>query len=544
VRGAQAWNGADEQRLVLPVADRLGRKGARVELHRQRRGIGLEQVAHGLDGVGVEALHRLGAERQGLAHVMIECERSTDLAETAVLTVLKHRYLRCAPGCIGARHLRAARRRGSGPCNRRRRIAALTRPARHHEQHRLARDGGGVGRSRCHRDGRRCRSQRARSAQWDDLGGGEHGLLLARLALAIDAGDHALSRREGEHLRGLRQRRTLAEHLPGVEIAHHALLLGQVPLDRAGGLQFVVDALDQAALLGVAGPAGDHPGRRLRRGQQRRRRQPDVRREHARLGDGAVKDRGEAQIGIADHLGHDPLRHPVEPGRRIDHAAPDVVVGNQLLVVAVGQLRAATGELDEPVGAGSDLDLHVGQLAQAEVAQGRVAAGDAPLGGAVDVVLGLRLGGVEGLQRVGVVVAQHAGAVDRGGPILDGQRLHHVVVPAAHLLRRPAPQAVAGVQNVVLEILEVIVGCLGPFQIELGVGQEHALPIVRIGALQMPQRVKRELVMRAVGVGAVDNMEDEMHGAFPVSPEPIRGIVARQRRRVFRFGERVDSVGW
>jgi hypothetical protein len=90
-----------------------------------------------------------------------------------------------------------------------------------------------------------------------------------------------------------------------------------------------------------------------------------------------------------------------------------------------------------------------------------------------------------------------------------------VVVPAAHLLGRPAPIAVAGVQHVVLEVLELVVRRACPFQVETGMPQKEALPEVGIGALKVAQRIERQLVMRAAGMGGIDDMEHEVHGAFP-----------------------------
>jgi len=59
----------------------------------------------------------------------------------------------------------------------------------------------------------------------------------------------------------------------------------------------------------------------------------------------------------------------------------------------------------------------------------------------------------------------------------------------------------------VLEIFELVVGGLGPFQVELGVGQEHALPQVGIHAREVTQRVERQLVVRAPGVSSIDDAE-------------------------------------
>ena len=116
----------------------------------------------------------------------------------------------------------------------------------------------------------------------------------------------------------------------------------------------------------------------------------------------------------------DPLGHLVEAGRRIGHAALDIVVGDQLLVVAVRQSRrpgrpAAPASWDR---ARSHRRSRRTRLCRARTARRRP--GDAPLHGTVDVVFGLGLCGVEGLQRVRVVVAEHARAIDRRRPVLQG----------------------------------------------------------------------------------------------------------------------------
>ena len=298
-----------------------------------------------------------------------------------------------------------------------------------------------------------------------------------------------------------------------MQLAHGTVVLGEVLLDRAGGEQLVVHALDEAALLLVGDAPGDQLERHLRHGRKRSRRQRDVGRVHVRFLDGAAEHRGKAQCCVADQLGDEAARHAVEAGRRIDDAALDVVVRDQLLVLRVGLLGALAHELRQPVRPGRQIDVDVGELDLAQRPQLVVGLGDAPLDGAMDVVLGLRLGGVEGLQRVGVVVAEHAGAIDRRRPILLRQRLDQVIVPAAHLLRRAAPVAVARVQHVVLEVLELVVGRLRALQIELGVLEEQPLPHVDVHALEVPQRVEGELVMRARGMGGIDDAEEEVHGA-------------------------------
>ena len=66
-------------------------------------------------------------------------------------------------------------------------------------------------------------------------------------------------------------------------------------------------------------------------------------------------------------------------------------------------------------------------------------------------------------------------------------------------------------QNVVLEILEFVVGRLRSFDIELGVRQECALPQIVVRAFEVAQRIERQLVVRAFGVGGIDDAEEQVH---------------------------------
>ena len=81
-----------------------------------------------------------------------------------------------------------------------------------------------------------------------------------------------------------------------------------------------------------------------------------------RFFDGPAEHGGKAQRCVADQLGDEAARHAVEAGRRIDDAALDVVVSDQLLVLAVGLLGALADELDQPVRARLELDVDVGKL--------------------------------------------------------------------------------------------------------------------------------------------------------------------------------------
>ena len=80
-------------------------------------------------------------------------------------------------------------------------------------------------------------------------------------------------------------------------------------------------------------------------------------------------------------------------------------MGDQLLVVAVRHLGALAHELREPVRIARNVDLDPVELAFAEGVELVIGLGDAPLHRAMNVVLSLGLAGVEGMQRIGVVVA-------------------------------------------------------------------------------------------------------------------------------------------
>ena len=247
------------------------------------------------------------------------------------------------------------------------------------------------------------------------------------------------------------------------------------------------------------------------------RRQRNRGRRHAAFGKRALENAGEAGRGVDEKLGDERARGGIEAGGRIDDAAMNVVVGDELLVIAVGRLRPAADHLFQPGCARRHRDLDLRKPLAPEPCELVIGAADAPFGGAVDRVLGLGLRGVKGLDRVGVVVAQDAGRVGGIIPSLAAQRLEQPAVPLLRLFRRAAPIAVADVQNVVLEVLELLVRRLGAFEIDLGVLEEEVLPALGVGPSHEAQRIERELVMRAVGVGGVDDAVKKAHAGTPCS---------------------------
>ena len=71
MRAPELGDRAHEPRLVLPVGDGIGSDVADVELLRQRRRVGPDQVPDRLDAVCVEPIGRLRADR-GAVHPFVE----------------------------------------------------------------------------------------------------------------------------------------------------------------------------------------------------------------------------------------------------------------------------------------------------------------------------------------------------------------------------------------------------------------------------------------------------------------------------------------
>ncbi len=60
-------------------------------------------------------------------------------------------------------------------------------------------------------------------------------------------------------------------------------------------------------------------------------------------------------------------------------------------------------------------------------------------------------------------------------------------------------------QDVVLEVLEGVIGILRAFQVKLDMFQEKARPIFAIVTRHRVERIKRQLMMGAIGVRGIDN---------------------------------------
>ncbi len=127
----------------------------------------------------------------------------------------------------------------------------------------------------------------------------------------------------------------------------------------------------------------------------------------------------------------------------------------------------------------------------------------------------LTLSRMERLNRIGIIVRQHAERIGRLAPFLLTQRLDRLAIPFHRCVTSAAPFAVFNVQNVVLEILEIGIRRLGALE-QIGVMlEQQVLPITCILALQQLQRVERDKVMgRATPVRDDDKLE-QIHGQPP-----------------------------
>jgi hypothetical protein len=144
-----------------------------------------------------------------------------------------------------------------------------------------------------------------------------------------------------------------------------------------------------------------------------------------------------------------------------------------------------------------------------------VRVGKAPLHRAVDDAFFFGLVRVERLDRIGVIVAHHAGAPRRLLPILFRKRAHRAAIPFLRRLDRAAPILVAHVQDVVLEILELSIRRLGAFEIVLVVMQQQIAPPLGARRLLVPQRVDGDAMMIRPTAARENDRVQQRHAPRP-----------------------------
>ena len=296
-------------------------------------------------------------------------------------------------------------------------------------------------------------------------------------------------------------------YLDRVQIADGAIVLGQGLIDAARRLQLVVHGLYDFAILGV-GEFFLHPlPRNFECGQNRVDGEGYLRRRDAALRDSAVQHVAKSGRGVHQEFGDDVAGDVVEAFLGAHGTLVNIVVSDQLFVIFVREFGGVAGHVIEPARAIGHGDLERGKPGFSDLAQRIVAAVDAPLGGAVNGIFSFRLAGVERHDGIRVVVAEDARCIRRVSPIFGPQGRNRGLIPLSHLFRRAAPVFLPDMQNVVLKILEGIVGCFRAFEIFLDVLQENIAPCLGAWPLHCVQGVERQLVVGAVGVGGVNDPE-------------------------------------
>ena len=247
-----------------------------------------------------------------------------------------------------------------------------------------------------------------------------------------------------------------------VQIADRAVVFGQRFVDAPGRFEFVVNRSDQFAIFGVGEALLDELRRDFRCGKECFRGQRDVGRGDAGFRNRRVEHVPEAFGGIDQQLGDDTAGDVIEPFRRPDGAFVNVVMRNQLFIIAMRELGAVANQFGEPVRPGRNRNIEVCELLLAERAKVIVRTADAPFGGAMNGILGFRLAGVKGLNGVGVIMAQDTGRVDRFRPIAGLQLVDGLLIPGCGLFRRAAPIFSATCRTWFLKSLKLTSGAFEP----------------------------------------------------------------------------------
>ena len=141
--------------------------------------------------------------------------------------------------------------------------------------------------------------------------------------------------------------------------------------------------------------------------------------------------------------------------------------------------------------------------------------GDAPLHRPVHRALFLGLAGMEGLDRIGIIMAQHAERIGGLAPLLATEMVDRRRKPFHRLARRAAPLPFGNVQDMVAEILELGIRRLGPFEQVLVVNQEQVLPLVGLLRGYERQRVHRDIVVRRAAPMAANYSFEQRHARLP-----------------------------
>ena len=115
-------------------------------------------------------------------------------------------------------------------------------------------------------------------------------------------------------------------------------------LDAAGGFQLIVDRRNELPVFSICQPLLDELPRDLRHGEERLGRQSHFWRGHAGFRNRGVENVTEARRRIDQKFGDDAFCDVVEAFLGARRAFVNVVMRNQLLVIAVREFGVVTDE--------------------------------------------------------------------------------------------------------------------------------------------------------------------------------------------------------
>ena len=190
------------------------------------------------------------------------------------------------------------------------------------------------------------------------------------------------------------------------------------------------------------------------------------------------------------------------------------------LVVGMRQARAIAHHVRDEASALRHRNIRIAERLDATI--NLVAGfGDTPLHRPVHGALFLGLASMEGLDRIGIIMAQHTERIGGFAPLLATQMIYRRRIPFHRLARRAAPFPFGNVQDMVAEILEFGIRCLGPFEQVLVVDQEQILPLLRLIGRNERQRVHRDIMVRRPAPMAANYSFEQRHVPSPFPPDSI-----------------------
>ena len=309
-------------------------------------------------------------------------------------------------------------------------------------------------------------------------------------------------------------------------------------------LELGIHPLDLPFVARVFELGGDPAQRDIQRLDIALQGQVHLRRRDGDFFEGARQDCGEAGGGITDEICNGGTHRLIEPGRRIGDTGVDVIMVNENLVVGMAAQRAFADHVRDEAEPARNRDVRIAFGCDPGVGVGARFC-NAPLHSAVDHAFGFRLAGMEGLDGVCVVVAQHAEGIGRVAPAFERQQFHAARIPFLRLGARAAPFAFADMQDVVLEVLELGVRRFGALQEMLVMHQEQRFPGFAIVSADQGERIERnKMVCRAAAVVAdhafkqghrqiLRGSSDSVAGD---SPKMVNALLTRAARLASRRG--------